>query len=51
MIAAGANAKVIHQVMGHASITMTFDRYGHLKPGGLAEAAGMADAYLAASGR
>ncbi len=47
MIASGANAKVIQTCMGHASITMTFDHYGHLMPGGLAEAATKADAYLA----
>jgi integrase len=45
-IAAGANAKVIQTVMGHATIQMTFDRYGHLMPGGLEEPAAAADAYL-----
>jgi integrase len=49
LIAAGANAKVIQSVMGHASITMTFDVYGHLMPGGLEEAAAAANAYLAAA--
>lgn len=48
MIAAGVNAKAIMECMGHASITMTFDRYGHLMPGGRAEAAARVDAYLAA---
>ena len=47
MIAAGANAKVIQSCMGHASITMTFDHYGHLMPGGQAEAARLVDAYIA----
>jgi integrase len=47
LIAAGANAKVIQKVMGHATIPMTFDRYGHLMPGGLEEATAAADAYLA----
>ncbi len=47
LIAAGANAKVIQMVMGHATIQMTFDRYGHLMPGGLEEAAAAADDYLA----
>ena len=37
---------MIQQVMGHASIQMTFDRYGHLMPGGLAEAAARVDDYL-----
>jgi hypothetical protein len=47
MIAAGANATVIQSCMGHASITMTFDHYGHLMPGGQAEAARLLDDYLA----
>jgi integrase len=46
-IAAGANPKQIQVLMGHANIAMTFDRYGHLMPGGLEEAAAAADAYLA----
>lgn len=46
LIAAGANAKVIQTVMGHATIGMTFDTYGHLMPGGLDEAAELADAYI-----
>ena len=33
--------------MGHASIQMTFDRYGHLMPGNEAEAAALLEAYLA----
>lgn len=33
--------------MGHASVSITFDRYGHLMPGNESEAAGMLDAYLA----
>jgi hypothetical protein len=32
--------------LGHASITITFDLYGHLMPGYMEEAAGMLDAYL-----
>jgi hypothetical protein len=32
--------------MGHASITITLDRYGHLMPGSEDEAAGLMDAYL-----
>src|ERR1019366_680788 len=34
MIAAGADAKALSVVMGHASIEITFNRYGHLMPGG-----------------
>jgi len=33
MIAAGVNAKAITQYLGHSSIEITFDRYGHLMPG------------------
>jgi integrase len=32
--------------MGHASVTITFDRYGHLMPGNEDEAAALLDAYL-----
>jgi integrase len=32
MIAAGVNAKVLSTYMGHSSITITLDRYGHLMP-------------------
>ncbi|MGI8559248.1 MAG: tyrosine-type recombinase/integrase, partial [Solirubrobacteraceae bacterium] len=47
LIASGANAKVVQAVMGHATIGMTFDTYGHLMPGGLDEAAAAANSYLA----
>lgn len=47
MIAAGVNAKALCTYMGHANISITFDRYGHLMPGSEAEAAGLLDAYLA----
>ena len=33
MIAAGVNAKALSTFMGHASIAITLDRYGHLMPG------------------
>jgi integrase len=49
MIAAGVNAKALSTYMGHSSITVTFDLYGHLMPGNEAEAAGLLDAYLARS--
>jgi len=32
--------------MGHASVRVTFDRYGHLMPGNESEAAGLLDDYL-----
>jgi integrase len=34
--------------MGHASITVTMDRYGHLMTGSENEAAALLDAYLTA---
>ena len=40
MIAANVNAKALSTYMGHSSITITLDRYGHLMPGNEAEAAG-----------
>jgi integrase len=46
MIAAGVNGKALSTYMGHASIAITLDRYGHLMPGNEAEAAGLLDAYL-----
>lgn len=49
MIAAGVNAKALSTYMGHASITITLDRYGHLMPGNENEAAGLLDALLARS--
>jgi hypothetical protein len=36
--------------MGHATITITPDRYRHLMPGNEAEAAGLLDAYLTRAG-
>lgn len=47
MIAAGVNAKALATFMGHANISITLDRYGHLMPGSEAEAARLLDAYLA----
>lgn len=47
MIAAGVNAKALSAYMGHSSITVTLDRYGHLMPGNEDEAAALLDAYLA----
>ena len=46
MIAAGVNAKALSTYMGHASVTITFDRYGHLMPGSEDEAATRLDTYL-----
>ena len=47
MIAAGVNAKALSEFMGHATIAITFDLYGHLLPGAHDEAAGLLDAFLA----
>jgi integrase len=46
-IAAGINAKTLSTHLGHATIQITLDTYGHLFPGNEAEAAGMLDAYFA----
>jgi len=46
MIDAGVNAKALSTFMGHSSITITLDRYGHLFPGSESEAAALLDAYL-----
>jgi integrase len=46
MIAAGINTKAISTYMGHASITITLDRYGHLLPGNEGEAASLLDRWL-----
>lgn len=48
MIAAGVNAKALSTFMGHSSIKVTFDLYGHLMPGTEAEVAGLLDRFLAA---
>jgi integrase len=45
-IAAGVNAKALASYMGHASVTITLDRYGHLMPGNEDEAAQQLDRYL-----
>lgn len=45
-IAAGLNAKTPSTYLGHATITITLDRYGHLMPGSEVEARAMLDAYL-----
>ncbi|MCZ7589197.1 MAG: site-specific integrase [Gaiella sp.] len=47
-IAAGVNIKAISTFMGHASVTITLDRYGHLFPDSSREAAGLLNRFLAA---
>jgi hypothetical protein len=43
---AGVNAKALSTFLGHASISITLDRYGHLMPGSGDEAVALVDAYL-----
>jgi integrase len=50
MIDAGVNAKALSTYMGHSSIQITLDRYGHLMPGNEDEAALLLDRYLEARG-
>ena len=46
MIAAGENPKAMQTFMGHVTIQMTFDRYGHLFPGSRDQARARMDEYL-----
>ncbi len=46
MIAARINTKALSTYMGHASITITLDRYGHLLPGNEHQAAGLLEDWL-----
>ena len=46
MIAAGINSKALSTYMGHSSITITLDRYGHLLPGNETQAAHLLDTWL-----
>ena len=50
LIAAGVNVKALSEFLGHASITITLDRYGHLLPGSIAEATTLLDSYLDRTG-
>jgi integrase len=45
-IASGMNAEAITTLMGHTSVDVTFNRYGHLSPGHEAEAADRLNTYL-----
>ena len=49
MIAAGVNPKALSTYLGHASVQLTFDLYGHLMPGNEAQAASLLDRYLEAA--
>ncbi len=46
LIASGENPKAVQEFMGHATIGMTFDRYGHLFDGARDQARARMDAYL-----
>ena len=46
LIASGVNAKAVSTYMGHGSIAITYDRYGHLMPGSEVEVRALLDAYL-----
>lgn len=48
-IAAGINAHALCKAMGHSSIKVTYDEYGHLFPGNEAEAATLLDTYVTAA--
>jgi integrase len=48
MIAAAINTKALSTYMGHTSITITLDRYGHLLPGNEHQAATLLDNWLEA---
>ena len=49
LIAANVHPKVISERLGHASISITLDKYGHLFPGSQDEAAAKIDAALRAA--
>jgi integrase len=49
LIDAGVNIKAISSYMGHASVMITLDRYGHLMPDHEADMGQRLDTYLAAS--
>jgi hypothetical protein len=40
------NAKALASFVGHSSVTITLDRYGHLMPRSEDDEAGLLDAYL-----
>lgn len=51
LIDAQVNAKAIQTFLGHSTIQMTFDRYGHLMPGSREQARELVDNYLEEAGR
>jgi integrase len=49
LIAAGADVKAVTEIMGHASVRQSFDRYGHLLRDSHANTVSKLDALLMAS--
>ena len=49
LIAAGLNPKQLSVYIGHSDVRTTFNRYGHLMPGGEQEAVAKLDAFLSAA--
>lgn len=49
--AAGLDFKMVQAIIGHSSVTTTFDRYTHLGPDDLTGAAAAMDTYLAGKAR
>jgi integrase len=49
-IAAGVNIGTVSAALGHASVTITWDRYHHLMPGTMDQAADLIQTYIEASG-
>ena len=49
MIAAGADVRAVTEIMGHASVRQSFDRYGHLLRDSHANTVSKLDALLMAS--
>jgi len=48
LLAQGVHARVIMELLGHSSISVTMNTYGHIMPAALREAASTMDAILAA---
>jgi integrase len=49
-IAAGVDIGTVSAALGHASVTITWDRYHHLMPGTMDQAAGLIQTYIEAFG-
>jgi integrase len=49
-IAAGVNIGTVSAALGHASVTITWDRYHHLMPGTMDQAAEMIQTYIETAG-